>query len=101
MGYIGVFTACFITSLMPVFEYKCRQCGHQFEYLVLRLSPPLECPACQKQDLEQLISLCAMSSEATRKANLSAAHAKAASVRTEKERQEHASAHEHFEDHPL
>lgn len=85
---------------MPVFEYKCRQCGHQFECLVLRSFPPPECPACQKQDLEQLISRCTMSSETTRKASLTAAHAKARSVRSEKERQEHASAHEHFEDHP-
>lgn len=67
---------------------------------MLHSTPRPECPACQKHDLEQLISLCAMSSEATRKANLSAAHAKVAAIRTEKERQEHAGAHAHFEDHP-
>ena len=66
---------------------------------MLHSSPRPECPACQKHDLEQLISLCAMSSETTRKANLNAAHAKVAAIRTEKERQEHASAHAHFEDH--
>lgn len=86
---------------MPVFEYKCRQCGHQFEYLVLHSSPAPECPGCQKQDLEQLISLCAVSSEATRQANLSSAQAKSAAVRTERQRQEHTNLHEHFEDHPL
>ena len=85
---------------MPVFEYKCRQCGQQFEYLVLHSSPAPECPNCKKQDLEQLISLCAVSSEATRQANLSSARAKAAAVRNEKERQEHTDLHEHFEDHP-
>jgi putative FmdB family regulatory protein len=85
---------------MPVFEYKCRQCGHQFEYLVLHSSPAAECPACQKQDLEQLISLCAVSSEATRQANLSAAHARAAAVRNEKQRQQHTHLHDHFEDRP-
>jgi|SRR5579864_7550272 len=85
---------------MPVFEYKCRHCGHQFELLLLHSSPAPECPVCQKLDLEQLISLCAMSSEATRKANLSAAHAKAAAVRNERQRQEHATLHEHFEDQP-
>jgi putative FmdB family regulatory protein len=83
---------------MPVFEYKCRQCGHQFEYLLLHSSPAVECPACQKHDLEQLISLCAISSEATRRANLSAAHVKAAAVRSEKRHQMHADLHEHFED---
>lgn len=89
------------TSLMPVFEYKCRKCGHQFEYLVLHSSPRPECPTCHEQDLEQLISLCSMSSEATKQANLGAAQAKAAAVRNERQRQEHANLHEHFEDHPV
>jgi putative FmdB family regulatory protein len=86
---------------MPVFEYKCRHCGHQFEYLKLHSSPAAECPACRKQDLEQLISLCAVSSEAKRQANLSAAHARAAAVRNDKQRQQHTDLHEHFEDRPV
>jgi putative FmdB family regulatory protein len=83
---------------MPVYEYQCRSCGHRFEYLVLRSSPAAACPACAKTDLEQLISLCAVSSEASRDANLAAAHRKAADVRNEKQRQQHAHVHEHFED---
>jgi|HubBroStandDraft_4_1064222.scaffolds.fasta_scaffold11021_4 putative FmdB family regulatory protein len=83
---------------MPVFEYKCRLCGHQFEYLVLHSSPPAECPACHQDELDQQISLCAVSSEASRLANLSAAHAKAAAVRSENQRQQHTHLHEHFED---
>jgi len=83
---------------MPIYEYECRQCGHRFEYLVLPTSAAPECPACQKNDLKQLISLCAMSSEATREANLSAAHRKAAGVRKEKQHEEHKELHEHFED---
>jgi putative FmdB family regulatory protein len=86
---------------MPVFEYKCRQCGHQFEYLLRHSSPSPECPACQRQDLEQLISLCVVSSEATRQANLSAAHAKAAAVRNEQQKQQHTNLHDHFEDQPI
>ena len=86
---------------MPVFEYKCRQCGHQFEYLVRHSSPAPQCPACQNQDLEQLISLCAMSSEATRQANLSAARKKAGAVRKEKQIEEHKAMHDHFDDHPV
>lgn len=85
---------------MPVFEYKCRQCGHQFEYLMLHSSPAPECPACQAQDLDQQVSLCAVSLEASRQANLGAAHAKAAAVRNEKQRQQHTHLHEHFEDSP-
>jgi putative FmdB family regulatory protein len=85
---------------MPVYEYKCRECGHRFEYLVLHSSPAAECPACTKKDLEQLISLCAVSSETSRQANLSGAHARAAAVRHEKMHQQHTHLHEHFEDTP-
>jgi len=86
---------------MPIFEYECRGCGHCFEYLVLHSSPAAECPACSNKDLEQLISMCAVSSDATREANLSAAHRKAAAVRQEKLHQDHTHLHEHFEDTPV
>ena len=86
---------------MPLFEYECRQCGHRFEYLLLHSSPAAKCPKCQQSDLEQLISLCAVSSEATSQANLSAAHRKAAAVRRDKQRQDHTHLHDHFEDRPV
>ena len=86
--------------LMPIYEYECRQCGHQFEYLVLSSSPRAECPSCQAQDVEQLISMCAVSSENTKQANLSAAHRKAGAVRKDKQHEEHKSLHEHFHDQP-
>jgi hypothetical protein len=47
-----------------------------------------------------LISLCAVSSETTRRANLSAAHVKAAAVRDERRQQSHLDLHGHFEDRP-
>jgi putative FmdB family regulatory protein len=85
---------------MPLYEYECRHCGHQFEYLVLHSSPAAECPVCSARDLEQLVSMCAVSSEASRQANLNAAHRRAASVRREKSNQDHTHLHEHFEDVP-
>lgn len=57
---------------MPIFDYECRKCGELFELLVLK-GTVAECPACQGQDLEQLISGFAVSSEATRQSNLQAA----------------------------
>jgi len=57
---------------MPIFDYECRKCGEQFELLVLK-GTVAECPACQGQELEQLISGFAVSSEATRQSNLQAA----------------------------
>ena len=82
---------------MPVYEYECRQCGHRFEYLVLRTSPAAACPACRQSDLKQLISLCAVSSEATREANFDSAHKKAAAAHKDKQHEDHEHLHEHFD----
>ena len=83
---------------MPVYEYSCSRCGTEFEYLVLRSSPPAECPECHGSDLEQMISLYAVSSESIRDANLVAQHKRAAARRNDKARQEHEALHSHFED---
>jgi len=83
---------------MPIYEYECLQCGHRFEYLVLKSTPPAECPTCQKQDLKQLVSLCGMSSASIRDANLSSAHKKAAGAHRDRQHDEHQHLHEHFGD---
>jgi putative FmdB family regulatory protein len=83
---------------MPIYEFACRQCGHNFERLVLRTLPAAECPVCGQSDLEQLISICAVSSDSSKQANLSAAHRKAAVVRQDKQREGHKHLHEHFHD---
>ena len=69
---------------MPLYEYQCKQCKHEFEALVL---PKLkaECPECQSTDLERLLSQFAVSSESTRKQNLASAHKKARVVKREKD----------------
>jgi putative FmdB family regulatory protein len=82
---------------MPIYEYECRGCGHQFECLVLPSSPVPECPSCQKKDLKQLISLCAVSSENTRQANLNGARKKAAVVQKDIRHEEHKQLHEHHD----
>jgi len=83
---------------MPIYEYQCRHCGHGFEYLVRSSSPAAACPSCLSQDLKQLISLSAMSSEGSRAANYSAAQKKSAGVRKDKQSEDHKHLHEHFED---
>ena len=60
---------------MPIYEYECRGCGEQFELLVLRTTVAA-CPSCQSQDLEQLLSGFAVSSEGIRQSNLQAARRK-------------------------
>ena len=85
-------------SLMPIYEYECRPCRQRFEALVLSKSAPAKCPACGSPDLQQLISACAVSSESSRQANLSAAHRKVAAARNGRLRDEHRGLHEHFDD---
>jgi putative FmdB family regulatory protein len=44
---------------MPIFEFVCPSCGHQFEELILgesRMSE-MRCPKCAKQGVEKLLSV--------------------------------------------
>ncbi len=45
---------------MPLYEYRCKQCGHQFEKIQSFSAPDeKECPVC-KGELERLISAAAI-----------------------------------------
>lgn len=55
---------------MPIYEYRCIQCAHEFELLVLRTSPAPKCPACDSQNPEQLLSGFAVNSEGTRQTSI-------------------------------
>jgi putative FmdB family regulatory protein len=74
---------------MPIYEYECKSCGHQFEFLVIPQSPAPECPACHKKKLYQQVSLCAVSSENTRQAHFNSARQAATKVQREKQHEEH------------
>lgn len=43
---------------MPIYEYRCRQCGKRTSRLVLSISapPPQSCGHCRSHDLERLMS---------------------------------------------
>ena len=60
---------------MPIFDYRCRTCGYEFEAIV-RASLPAACPSCHGTALEQLISLFSVSSASTRQAALKVARQK-------------------------
>lgn len=53
---------------MPIFEYRCQSCRHEFEALVRGGQTPA-CPACTSPALERLVSLFAVDSDGTRQAN--------------------------------
>jgi putative FmdB family regulatory protein len=43
---------------MPIYEYRCEDCGNKFEKLVRRMgqAPDGECPSCGQKHLKQEIS---------------------------------------------
>jgi len=45
---------------MPLYDFKCRGCGHTFERLV-RGGNAVECPSCMSTDVERLMSSFAFS----------------------------------------
>ena len=57
---------------MPIYEYSCNACSHQFEALVRNKTTPV-CPSCESEDLERLLSLPTVHSESTKKRSLRAA----------------------------
>ena len=57
---------------MPIYEYTCRQCGHQFERLVRGNRTPA-CPECEAADPERLFSLPQVHGQGMRDRSLRAA----------------------------
>jgi putative FmdB family regulatory protein len=52
---------------MPIFDYACRACGHEFEALTRGSSPkPPTCPECQSEDAERLLSMPRVKSDTTK-----------------------------------
>ncbi len=49
---------------MPIFDFVCRSCRHEFDALVRGASVP-ECKVCGSTDLEKLLSLPNVKSETT------------------------------------
>ncbi len=47
---------------MPVFEYKCADCGRKFEELVSSADETVNCPSCKSSNAEKQLSTFAASS---------------------------------------
>ncbi|MBI5286034.1 MAG: zinc ribbon domain-containing protein [Deltaproteobacteria bacterium] len=41
---------------MPIYEFKCEDCGKGFEELVLGSNPGIKCPHCQGERVKRLLS---------------------------------------------
>jgi putative FmdB family regulatory protein len=68
---------------MPIYEYRCRSCGNEFEAIVRSQEQP-PCPACQSVDLERLISMFAVDSDGSRALSTNAARRANARVTRDK-----------------
>jgi putative FmdB family regulatory protein len=78
---------------MPLYEYICRACGHEFEALVRNgIVPP--CPSCKSEELERLLSDFAVNSAERRKLNLNSGRKAMA-----KERRDYAEYQKELEKH--
>jgi putative FmdB family regulatory protein len=55
---------------MPIYEYRCEDCGTKFEKLVRRASdaPAVECPSCGQKHLKQEFSTFAAHANGSSKA---------------------------------
>ena len=69
---------------MPLYEYHCRSCSHDFEILVRTGDTP-RCSSCGSEDLEKLLSHMAVSTEGTRSLNFTKARERAKKVNRDKE----------------
>jgi putative FmdB family regulatory protein len=69
---------------MPIYDFKCRECGHGFEELV-RLNETVDCPKCRAKNAERQFSpSAAVSTEKTRKRTSKTARRAANAINREK-----------------
>ena len=53
---------------MPIYEYACTRCGHEFETLVRNGSIP-DCPSCHSTELAKKLSVFATGGSSTEEAS--------------------------------
>jgi putative FmdB family regulatory protein len=90
----GLQARCFgENDAMPLFDFRCRACGHHFEALVRPPADPA-CPSCASADLERLLSGCSFS---VRSGGLSQAARRAVQRRQNAQRRDQAAFQEEIE----
>jgi putative FmdB family regulatory protein len=85
---------------MPIFEYECRACGHEFEQLVRTGDLPV-CPSCASRDLQKLLSLSSVSTADSRKANIQKAREANKPIQRDKAMAEMDEIREHYGGEPV
>jgi putative FmdB family regulatory protein len=72
---------------MPIYEYSCLTCGHEFELLVLKATVP-SCPSCNGEELEKRLSLPSVRSKSTRDLALKSARKRDAKLGDDRVREQ-------------
>lgn len=84
---------------MPLYEFKCRACGHRFEDLV-RVGEVPACPKCHDGAPERLFSTTAgVSTERSRKRAAGVARRKAGAIKREKDHAQREYERNYLKDH--
>ena len=66
---------------MPLYDYQCKKCGHEFEALIRTGDPAPTCTECGSGDLERLLTSFAVSTDGSREANIKSARKKGEKTR--------------------
>ena len=69
---------------MPIYEYRCCHCSHQFEKLVRNNEVPV-CPSCQAVELEKVVSPPGISTQKSRNYTHGIARKAANSIKKEQD----------------
>jgi putative FmdB family regulatory protein len=79
---------------MPLYEYDCLKCAERFEVLV-RTPQAIVCPACGHDQVQRVLSSFAVSSDASRQANVASARRHNLKLEREKPRIQIDGPHDH------
>jgi putative FmdB family regulatory protein len=58
---------------MPIYDYVCRDCGHEFEGFVRKETETPPCASCQSENLERLLAMPQVHSEGRKAMSMRAA----------------------------
>lgn len=84
---------------MPIFEYKCQKCSHEFEKLVRNSETPV-CPKCQAAEVEKLLSLGAgISTQKSRAKTTAIARKKGKAIKKEQDHAQREYERNYIKDH--
>ena len=85
---------------MPIYEYKCRKCSHEFERLIRKDTDVPTCPECETAEVEKRLTLGAgISTTKSRNRVLGIARAKGKAIKKEQDHAQREYERNYIKDH--